>query len=157
MQIKRDQERMRRTSGSMSSGSLPARRSAWVLACLGAVVALAGAALPGPQTPAVNANAASPVSQSSSPPSVNPQLKLLDATTAPPNPVAASGESNRQVAADTARLLKLATELKAEVDKTTKDTLSLSVIRKADEIEHFAHNVREKVTPVVGANEGDRR
>jgi hypothetical protein len=40
-------------------------------------------------------------------------------------------------------LLKLATELKAEVDKTTKDTLSLSVIRKADEIEKMAHGVKE--------------
>jgi len=44
------------------------------------------------------------------------------------------------------RLLKLATDLKAEVDKTTKDTLSLNVIRKADEIERLAHNVKGKMT-----------
>jgi hypothetical protein len=41
-------------------------------------------------------------------------------------------------------LLKLATDLKAEVDKTTTDTLSLEVIRKADAIERFAHDVKEK-------------
>jgi hypothetical protein len=42
-------------------------------------------------------------------------------------------------------LLKLATDLKTEVDKTTKDTLSLGVIRKADEIERLAHDVKEKM------------
>jgi len=39
-------------------------------------------------------------------------------------------------------LLKLATDLKAEVDKTTKDTLSVTVVRKANEIEQLAHKVR---------------
>lgn len=51
----------------------------------------------------------------------------------------------RQLADDSARLLSLAIALKAEVDKTTKDTLSLNVIRKADEIEKLAHTVREQL------------
>jgi len=38
------------------------------------------------------------------------------------------------------------------VDKTTKDTLSLAVIRKADEIERLAHGVKEKMKLTVGAN-----
>lgn len=46
--------------------------------------------------------------------------------------------------AASAALLKLATELKAEVDKSTKDTLSLGVIRKANEIEHMAHGMKDK-------------
>ncbi|MGD0729728.1 MAG: hypothetical protein ABR956_00585 [Terracidiphilus sp.] len=50
----------------------------------------------------------------------------------------------KQAAEESARLLKLAADLKAEVDKTTKDTLSLTVIRKADEIERLARSVREK-------------
>jgi hypothetical protein len=58
---------------------------------------------------------------------------------------AANLERRRQIADDSARLLKLATDLKAEVDKTTKDTLSLGVIRKADEIERLAHDVKEKM------------
>ena len=41
---------------------------------------------------------------------------------------------------------------KAEVDKTTKDTLSISVIRKADAIEKLAHEVKEKMKLTVGAN-----
>jgi hypothetical protein len=31
------------------------------------------------------------------------------------------------------------------VDKSTKDTLSLDVVKKADEIEKLAHSVKEKM------------
>jgi hypothetical protein len=36
------------------------------------------------------------------------------------------------------------------VDKTSKDTLSLDVIRRADEIERLAHIVKEKMKLSVG-------
>jgi hypothetical protein len=36
----------------------------------------------------------------------------------------------------------MATDLKAEVDKSNKDTLSVTVVRKAVEIEQLAHKVR---------------
>lgn len=39
-------------------------------------------------------------------------------------------------------MLKLATDLKAEVDKSTKDQLSVTVVRKASEIERLARRVR---------------
>lgn len=51
----------------------------------------------------------------------------------------------KELAADSAKILALAEELKADMDKTSKDMLSLSVIRKADEIEKLAHNVKEKM------------
>jgi hypothetical protein len=54
-------------------------------------------------------------------------------------------ERQKQLVADTQRLLSLANELKADVDKSTKDTLSLDVVRKADEIEKLAHIVKEKM------------
>jgi uncharacterized protein involved in type VI secretion and phage assembly len=70
------------------------------------------------------------------------------ATPSPPtgglNPDAPNAEHREQIAADSARLVKLATELKTEVDKSNKDTLSVSVIRKAEEIEKLAHSVKEK-------------
>jgi hypothetical protein len=68
------------------------------------------------------------------------------------NYAAANAERRKQIADDTARLVKLATELKAAVDKTNKDTLSLDVIRKADEIEKIAHGVKEKMKLTVGAS-----
>jgi hypothetical protein len=65
---------------------------------------------------------------------------------------AANAARKKLIAEDSANLLKLATDLKAEVDKTNKDTLSLSVIRKADEIEKLAHDIKEKMKLTVGAN-----
>lgn len=65
---------------------------------------------------------------------------------------AANAERKRQIADESARLLKLATELKSEVDKTTKDTLSLNVIHKADEIEKLAHSVKETMKLSVRSN-----
>lgn len=54
-------------------------------------------------------------------------------------------ERQKQLVADTQKLLSLANELKTDVDKSSKDTLSLDVIRKADEIEKLAHTVKEKM------------
>jgi len=56
---------------------------------------------------------------------------------------AAIGNPQQQEIADEcAQLLKMATALKTEVDKSTKDTLSVTVVRKANEIEQLAHKVR---------------
>ncbi len=46
---------------------------------------------------------------------------------------------------DTEKLLKLATELKESVDKSTEGTLSLDVVKRAEEIEKLAHSVKEKM------------
>ena len=54
-------------------------------------------------------------------------------------------DRQKQLVLDTQKLLALANELKTDVDKSTKDTLSLDVIRKADEIEKLAHSVKEKM------------
>lgn len=50
----------------------------------------------------------------------------------------------KQVAEDTANLLKLANGLKAEVAKFTPDTMSVPVIRQAEEIEKLARKMRSK-------------
>ncbi len=54
-------------------------------------------------------------------------------------------ERRKRLMSDTARLLALTNELKAEVDNTSRDELSLDVIRKAAEIEKLAHDVRERM------------
>lgn len=53
-------------------------------------------------------------------------------------------DRHKRLAEDTDRLVQLSNELKAEVDKAGKDDLSLTVIRKATEIEKLAHDVRER-------------
>jgi nitric oxide reductase activation protein len=54
-------------------------------------------------------------------------------------------ERQKKLIADTEKLLSLANELKVDVDKSNKDTLSLDVIRKADEIEKLAHSVKDRM------------
>ncbi len=46
---------------------------------------------------------------------------------------------------DTEKLLELATELKQSVDKTDENTLSLDVIKKAEQIEKLAKSVKDKM------------
>ena len=54
-------------------------------------------------------------------------------------------QRQQQIVDDTTKLLQLAQQLKDEVDKSTKNTLSVSVIKKADEIEKLAKVVKEKM------------
>jgi uncharacterized protein (DUF1501 family) len=69
---------------------------------------------------------------------------------AAPAPVELSAE--QQIALDRARLLQLANDLKAEVDKSTADMLSVSVIRKAAEIQRLAHDLKERMKQSNGEN-----
>jgi hypothetical protein len=57
----------------------------------------------------------------------------------------ASLERQQDIRKDTEKLLELATELKQAVDKSNKDTLSLDVVRKAEEIEKLAKTVKNKM------------
>ena len=50
-----------------------------------------------------------------------------------------------EIERDTDRLLKLAKELKEYVDTSNEHVLSLDVMRKAEQIEKLAHQVREKM------------
>ena len=54
----------------------------------------------------------------------------------------ATDPNQPEPARECADLLKMATDLKAAVDKTTQDTLSVTVVRKANQIEEFARKVR---------------
>jgi hypothetical protein len=82
----------------------------------------------------------------------NQRMIMQDQQQKKANFEAVNVERKKQLSDDSVRLLKLANELKTEVDKTDKDTLSISVIRKADEIERLAHVVKEKMKLTVGAN-----
>jgi hypothetical protein len=57
----------------------------------------------------------------------------------------ANRERQAQLQRDTDNLLKLANELKQYVDKSNENTLSLDVVKKAEEIEKLAHSVKEKM------------
>jgi hypothetical protein len=56
-----------------------------------------------------------------------------------------NSDRQKRLVADTDKLLALATDLKAQVDKTDKEILSVDVIKKAEEIEKLAHSVKERM------------
>ena len=56
-----------------------------------------------------------------------------------------SEERQKQLVADTDKLLQLANELHTDVGKTDKNVLSVDVIKKAEEIEKLAHAVKVKM------------
>lgn len=73
----------------------------------------------------------------------------------PENPMAATNaaklehmredDRHKRLLSDTAKLVELSNELKADVEKTPKDTLSVDVVKKAAEIEKLAHDVKERM------------
>ncbi len=58
----------------------------------------------------------------------------------------ANDERHKKLVADTDKLLALATELKAEVDKAGKDELSVTVVKRASEMEKLAHDVKQRMS-----------
>jgi len=91
---------------------------------------------------------ATPINQ---PPDANAQMAEHEHLVRDQDFKGANEERRKQIVDDSARLLKMAAELKAEVEKMNKDTLSLDVIRKADDIERLAHGVKQKMKLVAGA------
>lgn len=63
---------------------------------------------------------------------------------------AANKKRQQDIRDDTDKLFQLATELKAAVDKTNENLLSLDVVRKAEEVEKLARKVKEKMKESVG-------
>ena len=59
---------------------------------------------------------------------------------------ATNDERHRKLLADTDKLVALANELKAEVDKSQKDELNMVVVRKAAEMEKLAHDVKTRMS-----------
>jgi len=58
---------------------------------------------------------------------------------------ARQADRQQQLVKDTDKLLDLAKQLKEQVDKSNKDTLSIDVVKKAAEIEKLAKSVKERM------------
>jgi hypothetical protein len=132
--------------GTMKNASLLRTRTAGfcVLVGLAIFVLVVTAGLLGSkaQAPAL------PVANSSA--GVN--IQALDEQTKQRSGDSSKAERKKQIGDDCAKLLELATGLKSEVDKSTKDTLSVTVIRKAGEIEQLARKMRDEMKPASGKN-----
>ncbi len=72
------------------------------------------------------------------PPAVSPQM--MEQLTERRN-----AERQKQLEADTEKLYVLAQQLRDEVAKSNKDQLSVTVVKKSEEIEKLAKSVKEKM------------
>ena len=86
-----------------------------------------------PRSPGVNRSSATPADEPS-PLAGSTALKLEHMR---------EDERRKRLRSDTEKLLRLSEELKEQVDRASKDELSLDVVRKAAEIEKLAHDVKE--------------
>ncbi len=76
-------------------------------------------------------------------PAQDPPDEPPPAQAAPPAP--ADDPAQEQLQKDTEHLLQLVQELKVEVAKAGANTLSLAALRKADEVQKLAKNLKEKM------------
>jgi cytoskeletal protein RodZ len=95
----------------------------------------AAKAVPAPSQPAAPA----PAKTSDAP---KPATVVAAAPAVPADIPLPADPRQRQVAVECNDLLHMAAGLKAAVDKSTKDELSIDVVRKAGEIEQYARKVR---------------
>jgi hypothetical protein len=72
----------------------------------------------------------------------NPETKPDQA--AARTPLTPEEKKQEELRADTEKLYQLTQQLKAEVAKSNKDTLSVTVIKKAQEIEKLAKSIKER-------------
>jgi hypothetical protein len=89
----------------------------------------------------------SPVNQ---PPDAVSQTEMRGRTPKAKNLTAVNLERRRQIAADTARLIKLAEDLKTQLESASNDALSMTLVNQAAEIEKLAHEVKEKMKLTLG-------
>lgn len=85
----------------------------------------------------------SPQSQAQQP--AADQKAVTDPAGKPAKAMTPAEARQAQLLADTERLYQLTQELKDEVNKSNKDTLSIPVIKKAEEVEKLARSLKERM------------
>ena len=81
-------------------------------------------------------------------PGINPNAPDQDAATrrmTEQMAIKRNSQRQQQIVADTAHLLDLAQKLNTEVSKSDKNTLSISVVKEAEEIEKLAKSIKERM------------
>ncbi len=129
----------------------PPGRPRWRLASAGLVFAAAFGCLAQDGRPAANpVSGDGAAAQVPAATQATPQAETAARQTTQGKATGVEGMRKKLISDESTQLLAMAVALKAEVDKTNKDVLSLNVIRKADEIEKLAHTVKEKIKQASG-------
>ena len=77
-------------------------------------------------------------------PTVDPHVPRTPTALQEKMAIQRNDERQRKLVADTEKLLALATQLKTDVDKTDKYMLSLEVIKRSEEIEKLAREIKDR-------------
>jgi len=129
--------------------------SLWKVGCAGAIVVLMlGAG--GRTSPAAGQQQHQPGGTPDlSQPTNAPHLPNMSSADSTPDPMRATMKEqmirdaniqrHKKMLDDANKMVQLANELKADVEKTQKDELSLEVMKKAAEVEKLAHDVQQKM------------
>jgi len=86
------------------------------------------------------------------PPDFSDQMRMRQQGMSEQRFAAINALRKQQVTDDSAKLLKMATDLKEEVEKSDKGKLSPETIHKAEVIEKLARSIREKMSTSVIPN-----
>jgi|SRR5271170_1552251 len=127
----------------------PGRATRWKagfgLLALGALAIFIG---PLAQAPSQSSKPADPPATATPPADAKKAEQAPQSATSPAavQPAPTLDPAQTQLVADSEKLLKLSHELKDEVAKTNKDTLSIAVIKKADEVEKLAKSLKERAS-----------
>ncbi len=86
------------------------------------------------------------------PPDAVEQTRMMDRSSKTKTYAAANAERRRRITEGAAKLLKLAGELKSELGRAPEEPAFPNLVRKVDEMEIMAHNVKEEMALSVRAN-----
>ena len=84
-------------------------------------------------------------------PDTNDEARMHQDKSGQANFDAVNAQRKKEVSEDSAKLVKLAADLKSEIDSTDKDTLSVSAVKKAEAIEKLAKSLKQKMTLTMAA------
>lgn len=110
--------------------------------------ALALLTLCGPATAYAQQQSQSPVPPVPVMPGINPNAPESDPTVrrmTEQMSLKRNAQRQQQIVSDTAHLLQLAQQLNADVSKSNKDELSVTVVKDADEIEKLAKSIKDRM------------
>jgi len=79
-----------------------------------------------------------------SPPNMRDETDPLERTRQATQARSYANDRQKRLKADADKLVELSNDLKAEVDKSTRNDLSLTVIKRAGEIEKLAHEMKDR-------------
>ena len=125
------------------------------LICAGLLLALLSLVFTVPmhsQSDAANPNPVQPKSQAR-PTTHDPNpTPAADPKSQPSTPATPEEMRQAQIEADTKKLFQLSAELRAEVGKTYKESLSLTVLKKAEQVEKLAKSLKVEMNQEAAAS-----